>query len=103
MTPGLSFEEFARQAWRGPAAYAPFGYYCLAHGIGLTGESPNIPLAGPGPYPLAGSFEADMVICVESYLGDPRTSQGVKLEDQYLITETGAERLTTCPFDPLLS
>jgi Xaa-Pro dipeptidase len=39
---------------------------------------------------------------VESYVGSIGAGQGVKLEDQYLITETGAERMTTLPFDPAL-
>lgn len=39
-----------------------------------------------------------MVICVESYIGTEAAAQGVKLEDQFLITETGVERMTTYPF-----
>jgi len=103
LAPGRSFELFARRAWTVPARHAPFGYYCLAHGIGLSGEAPNIPPADPArPYALPGEFEAGMTVCVESYIGDPESAQGVKLEDQYLVTPTGAERLTTYPFDPAL-
>jgi Xaa-Pro aminopeptidase len=39
-----------------------------------------------------------MVVCVESYIGDVATRQGVKLEDQYLVTNDGVELLTTYPF-----
>ncbi|MDQ3468278.1 MAG: M24 family metallopeptidase, partial [Actinomycetota bacterium] len=103
LAPGRSFESFARRAWTVPARHAPFGYYCIAHGIGLSGEAPNIPSAVSGrPYPLPGEFELGMTVCVESYIGDPESAQGVKLEDQYLLTPTGAERLTTYPFDPAL-
>lgn len=101
--PGMSFSEFARSAWVVPARHAPWGYYCLAHGLGLCGEHPYVPLARAGAtYDLDGGFEPGMVICIESYIGDEALRQGVKLEDQYLITDVGAERLTTAPFDPTL-
>jgi Xaa-Pro aminopeptidase len=104
LKPGVSFSEFARSAWVMPARHAPWGYYCLAHGLGLCGEYPYVPLARAGDtYDLDGEFEPGMVICIESYIGDETLRQGVKLEDQYLITDDGTERLTTAPFDPTLS
>lgn len=102
--PGVSYVGFARDAWRVPDEHAPWGYYCLAHGLGLSGEYPYVPLAAPGePYDFDGEFEPGMVVCVESYIGDEVTRQGVKLEDQYLVTDTGTERLTTAPFDAALT
>ncbi len=99
LAPGKSFEDFARNAFDVPTRFRPYGYYCLGHGLGLSGEYPNIPLAAPGiAYSLPGAFEPGMVICIESYIGDSETHQGVKLEDQFLITETGAERLSNSPF-----
>ena len=44
-----------------------------------------------------------MVICVESYVGDPDTHQGVKLENQYLIRDDGVEVMSTYPFDARLA
>jgi hypothetical protein len=45
-----------------------------------------------------------MVVCVESYIGATGGSQGVKLEEQVLITEHGHELLSSFPFeDSLLS
>jgi Xaa-Pro dipeptidase len=98
LQPGLSYDEFIRKAWEVPAEYAPFGYYVLGHGIGLCGEYPNVPVPriGSTPATLPGSFEPGMVFCVESYIGS--AGQGVKLEDQFLITNDGAERLTNYPF-----
>jgi Xaa-Pro aminopeptidase len=101
--PGVSFAEFARRAWVVPDRHAPWGYYCLAHGLGLCGEYPSVPVARLGEeYDFDGEFEPGMVLCVESYIGDEALHQGVKLEDQFLITETGAERLSTAAFDPTL-
>jgi Xaa-Pro aminopeptidase len=69
----------------------------------MSGEFPNIPHRTPGvPYPLEGALEAGMIICIESYIGSARSGQGVKLEDQFLILENGAERLSRYPFDSAL-
>jgi Xaa-Pro aminopeptidase len=43
-----------------------------------------------------------MMLCVEAYVGEVGGREGVKLEDQVLITETGCENLTACPFDEKL-
>ncbi|MFZ8507301.1 aminopeptidase P family protein, partial [Staphylococcus aureus] len=67
------------------------------------GEHPNIPHLEPGkPYPLAGCVEPGMIICVESYVGSARSGQGVKLEDQLLVTESGTETLSRYRFDDRL-
>jgi len=99
LEPGRSFEQFAEMAFDVPEPYRKYGYYQLAHGLGLAGGHPNIPRASDGAYPLGGCFEPGMVICVESYVGDPVTRQGVKLENQFLITDDGTEVMTTYPFD----
>lgn len=97
---GVSFEDLARQAWEVPAQHATYGYSSLVHGLGMCGEYPYVPALTPGvPFDLDGQFEPNMVICVESYIGDLDSGQGVKLEDQYLITHDGAEAMSTLPFD----
>jgi len=40
-----------------------------------------------------------MTICVESYIGEDGGDEGVKLEDQVLITEDGIEVLSKFPFE----
>ena len=43
-----------------------------------------------------------MVICVESYVGRLGGHEGVKLEEQVLITETGHEKMSNYPLDARL-
>jgi Xaa-Pro dipeptidase len=100
LAPGRSYEEIARNAWPIPVEHQQFGYYCVLHGLGLSGEHPYVPLAvADQPYNFPGELEPGMVVCCESYIGDEQSGQGVKLEDQFLITEYGVERLTNYPFD----
>jgi Xaa-Pro aminopeptidase len=40
-----------------------------------------------------------MTVCVESFMGEVGGQEGVKLEQQVLITETGVELLSTYPFE----
>lgn len=101
--PGVTFEEVARNAWPMPDEHRSSRYYCVGHGIGMIGEYPNLPFHTPGvPYPLDDAFEPGMVFCVESYIGTPVSGQGVKLEDQLLVTDTGVEVLNDYPFEERL-
>ena len=43
-----------------------------------------------------------MILCVEAYIGAVGGREGIKLEDQVLITEDGYENLTKYPFDAAL-
>lgn len=102
--PGVAFREIAEGAWPIPEAHRSSRYYCIGHGLGMSGEFPNIPHMVPGTtYPLQGAVEPGMVLCVESYVGSEKSGQGVKLEDQLLINETGVERMSSIvPFDDRL-
>ena len=96
--PGVTYEAFARAAWPIPASARGHGYYCLGHGLGLCGEFPYVPHHFEGvPYDFEGAFEPGMVICIESYIGEEAEAEGVKLEDQFLITDDGVERMTSYP------
>ena len=44
-----------------------------------------------------------MIVCVESYIGRHGGCEGVKLEEQVLITQTGYEQLSRYPRDVRLS
>lgn len=100
---GMSFRDYAVQAWDIPEKYYANRYYLSAHGCGMTGEYPY--LYHSGDFPDAGYdgvIEAGMTICVESYIGEENGSEGVKLEQQLLVTETGTELLSQFPFEEAL-
>jgi Xaa-Pro aminopeptidase len=100
LRPGLSFREYADLAWRIPERYLANRYFCSAHGCGMTGEYPYLyhreDFAVSG---YDGVLEPGMTICVESYIGEDAGGEGVKLEQQMLVTDTGTELLTSFPFE----
>ena len=101
--PGAAYKEIAEKAWKVPPEHQASRYYCIGHGLGMSGEFPNIPHAVDGrEYPLSGQIEPGMIICIESYIGSERSGQGVKLEDQLLVTDSGTECLSRYPFDSSL-
>jgi Xaa-Pro aminopeptidase len=101
--PGMSFREYSEQAWTIPDAYAANRYYLSAHGVGMTGEYPY--LYHRADYAEAGYdgiIEPGMTLCVEAYIGTEGGAEGVKLEQQILVTETGTELLSDFPFEETL-
>ena len=46
-----------------------------------------------------GLIEPGMTLCVESFIGSEGGKEGVKLEEQVLVTEKGIERMSTYPFE----
>jgi Xaa-Pro aminopeptidase len=101
--PGVSFKQYSERAWNIPEKYYDNRYYLSAHGVGLTGEYPYLyhrrDYADAG---YDGIIEPGMTICVESYIGENNGADGVKLEQQLLVTETGNELLSRFPFEPAL-
>jgi Xaa-Pro aminopeptidase len=98
--PGMTFREYADNAWDIPKKYYANRYYLSAHGCGMTGEYPY--LYHKGDFPDAGydgTILPGMVLCVESYIGEENGPEGVKLEQQILVTETGIEVLSKFPFE----
>ena len=43
-----------------------------------------------------------MTLCVESYIGAEDGIEGVKLEEQVLVTDTGVQRLSSFPYEEAL-
>jgi Xaa-Pro aminopeptidase len=104
--PGLSFEEFARQAPRLPEAYLARRYPTMVHQAGLEDEGPGIPYPdddrGPRRIMPKRELKENMVLCLECYAGQSGAPFGVKLEDQIVVTATGAALLSTFPFEAKL-
>ncbi|MFP4266987.1 MAG: M24 family metallopeptidase [Spirochaetaceae bacterium] len=100
LKPGMTFREYADKAWNIPDKYFANRYYLSAHGVGMTGEYPY--LYHHADFPDAGYdgvLLPNMTICVESYIGEEGGKEGVKLEEQLLITQTGSELLSDYPFE----
>ena len=103
MQAGTPFAQITETAHRLPEAYRAQRYSCIAHGVGLCDEYPAI------RYPedfeasgYGGTLQPGMVMCVEAYIGAVGGREGVKLEEQVLITETGPEVLSRHPFEDRL-
>lgn len=98
--PGMSFKDYSEKAWNIPSQYHSNRYYLSAHGVGMTGEYPY--LYHHADYQDAGydgEILPGMTLCVESYIGEQDGHEGVKLEEQILVTETGIEILSQFPFE----
>lgn len=98
--PGLTFREYADKAWDIPKKYFTNRYYLSAHGCGMTGEYPYLYHRADFPHAgYDGVIEPGMTLCVESYIGEEGGAEGVKLEQQILVTDTGTELLSLFPFE----
>jgi Xaa-Pro dipeptidase len=100
--PGISFSELQQQAYEVPEAFHQNAYSCIIHGIGMCDEYPSILPRFRDPDQYDGKLEAGMVVCVESYMGAVGERNGVKLEQQVLVTENGREMLTGFPLEEAL-
>jgi Xaa-Pro dipeptidase len=100
---GTSFRDYSERAWNIPERFVANRYYLSAHGCGMTGEYPYLYHAMDfDESGYDGVVEPGMTLCVESYIGEEGGHEGVKLEQQLLITEDGQELLSTFPFEPAL-
>jgi Xaa-Pro aminopeptidase len=102
LAPGMTFREFSERSWRIPNEFAKNRYAGIAHGVGLADEYPAILPWQDFANGYDGVIEPGMTLCVESYIGAEGGTEGVKLEEQVLITETGVQRLSTFPFEDAL-
>ena len=57
------------------------------HGVGLAAKG------------YEGVLCPGMVICVESFIGVEGGREGVKLEEQVMISTSGVERMSSLPFE----
>ncbi len=95
--PGATYREVTEQL-----VYSPVedfnGYTVMAHGVGLCDEYPSIftreqwPVTG-----FDGVIESGNVISVEAFVGRRDGGEGVKLEQQLVVTDNAPELLTKSP------
>ena len=103
LQPGVTFKEYSEKAWDLPEKYLAHRYYLSAHGCGMTGEYPYLyHRADYADAGYDGVVEPGMTLCVEAFIGEEQGGEGVKLEQQILITETGQELLSRFPFEEAL-
>ena len=104
MRPGASFREIVERRYVQEPGFGDQPYPCLAHGLGMADEWPVIYYPEAAEHDYDGALEPGMVMCVESYVGEIGGPEGVKLENQCLVTESGPVVLSRYPFeDELLS
>jgi Xaa-Pro dipeptidase len=103
LTPGQSFRDLTFEStFPDPKHYRH--YSCLFHGVGQCDEYPEIYFPEIwDEWGFDGQLDVGMVLTVESYVG-PRSAaganrwaEGVKLENQVLVTADGPELLTRFP------
>ncbi len=103
LAPGVPFREIVFGGHLLSDEFVDSRYSVKMHGVGLCDEWPHI--AYPEDH-HEGAFDYElapgMVICVEAYIGAKGGKEGVKLEDQLVITDEGYENITRYPFEDIL-
>ncbi len=98
--PGKSFRQIADEAWAIPQRFVNQRYTSVMHGVGMHGESPFIAHAMDfAQFGRDGVLQPGMVVSVESYIGEEGGREGVKLEEEVLVTETGPALISRYPFE----
>ncbi len=104
--PGMTFDEFARAAPPLPGPFREQRYYARAHQAGLEDEGPSIWFTEDqderNVLPVERTIQPNMILCLEAYAGEVGAPFGVKLEDQVLVTDAGAEPLSVYPYEEQL-
>ncbi len=93
--PGIETKDLAAEIGNRPNAWHV--YSCILHGVGMCDEYPTAMwLDQLGHYNAV--IEPGMTLCLEAYSGPVDGREGVKLEDQILVTDDGIEVLSSLPF-----
>ncbi len=99
LRPGVTVEQLTFESWYPPEEEYRH-YSCLFHGVGQCDEYPEVyfPPAWDD-WGIDCTLEPGMVLTVESYVGPRSGGEGVKLEEQVVITDDGYELLAHYPLD----
>jgi Xaa-Pro dipeptidase len=99
LTPGRTFREVTHESWY-PSVDTYRHYSVLNHGVGQCDEYPEIYFPHDwDEWGVNGVVQPSMVFTVEAYVGRRDGGEGVKLENQVLVTADGPELLTHFPLD----
>jgi Xaa-Pro dipeptidase len=97
---GSSFLDYSDKSFTLADEYVKNRYADVAHGCGFGVEYPLIWYREDAEYgAYDGYFEANMIVCVEAYVGHEHGTEGVKLEQPVLITEHGPNVLSEYPLE----
>ncbi len=103
LKPGMTYREISEQAWKIPERFLDRRYPSIIHGVGMHGETPLVAHHMDfDRFSSDGVLEPGMVVSVESYIGEVGGADGVKLEEEVLITDTGIAKLSRYPFNEAL-
>lgn len=101
--PGVSFRELSERGWPIPDEFLGGRYGVIFHGIGLCDEYPSIKHNEDYDHVgYDGMVEEGMCFCVESYIGAEGGHEGVKHEEQFVVTAGGIRQLSSYPIDEAL-
>ncbi len=104
LRPGVGYREFAEKSWPAPEQYVANRYMVMVHGVGFVDEYPAVPYTQDfADWGYDGVFEENMVVSVESYIGEQGGEDGIKLEQQVLITVGGAVPMSSVAFADALA
>jgi Xaa-Pro aminopeptidase len=99
LRPGLSFREFSQLCWPVPEEFVPNRYMMMLHGCGFVDEYPSVAYqADWESWGYDGVFTENMVVSVESYMGEVGAPDGIKLEQQVVIGADGARLMSRTPW-----
>lgn len=106
--PGSSLRDICLNSPDYPDEYKKLCYSCMIHGIGMDDEPPFLPFShaikkvGESVIPDE-PLQPNTVLSIEFYAGREGYPDGVKLEEQVLVTERGPVWLSRYPQTPALS
>ncbi len=99
LTAGRTFHQVTHELWFPPVE--EYRHYCVAfHGVGQCDEYPEILF--PHMWDASGFdgvLEPGMVLTAEAFVGSRFGGEGIKLEEQYLVTDGAPEKLSSFPLD----
>lgn len=98
--PGITFRELTERSFQLPDDCLEGRYGVVMHGVGLCDEYPSIRYREDFDHcGYDGVIEPGQCLCVESYVGRTGGEEGIKIEVQGVVTETGYEIFDRFPLD----